>query len=330
MYDKVNTPVFNGALRDQLQAFLAEKRNFGCKYDRTGDLMRQFDKFSMDYDCSDGLSKELALAWAERLPYQSRATQESKITIIRQFAIFMQRNGYNACILPKCNSTEFYRHKPYVFTVDEMNRIFAAADAIKSRPETPHRHLTFPLLFRVLYCCGLRVSEALKLKIKDVDLQSGVFEITDGKGNRDRLVPMDDELKLRCLNYWSLIQNHLSPDGYFFPSPRGGRYNASSVYGVFRELLVKSNISHGGRGKGPRVHDVRHTFAVHSFRRFISAGRDPMEILPVLAAYLGHKSYTGTVHYLHLVAEMFPEITSAVEEMYGDFIPVGGGIDETN
>lgn len=330
MYDKVNTPEFNGGLAIQLQAFLSEKRGLGYKYERTGYLLKQFDKFSMDYDCSDGLTKELALAWAERLPYQSRSTQESKITIIRQFAIFMQRNGYNACVLPKCNSTEFYRHKPCVYTTGEISRIFTAADSMESRPETPHRHLIFPLLFRVLYCCGLRISEALKLKVNDVNLESGVLEITDGKGNRDRLVPMDDELKRHCVDYYSLMRNNLSSDGYFFPSPRGGRYNHNSVYGVFRGLLIKSNISHGGRGKGPRVHDIRHTFAVHSFRRFISAGRDPMEILPVLAAYLGHKTYAGTSHYLHLIAEMFPEITSAVEEMYGDFIPAGGGIDETN
>ena len=330
MYDKVSIPVFNGEFCVQLQGFLIEKRNLGCKYERTDNLLKQFDKFSMNYDCSEGLTKELALAWAERLPYQSRSTQEKKITIIRQFAIFMQRNGYNACVLPKCNSTEFYRHKPYIFTVEEMNRIFVAADAIKSRPETPHRHLIFPLLFRILYCCGLRVSEALKLKVKDIDLQTGILEITDGKGQRDRIIPMDDDLRVRCCNYYSLMQKFLSPDDYFFSSPRGGRYNANSVYGVFRKLLVKSNISHGGRGKGPRVHDIRHTFAVHSFRSFISAERDPMEILPVLAAYLGHKSYTGTVHYLHLVAEMFPEITSSVEEMYGDFIPRGGVTDEAN
>jgi len=330
MYDRVNVPIFNGVFSEQLQAFLAEKRSLGYKYERISHLLQQFDKFSADYDCSGGLTKELALAWAERLPHQSRATQESRIAFLRQFAVFMQRGGYDACILPKCNSTEFYRHKPYIFTVEEMARILAAADEIKPRPESPCRHLVFPLLFRILYCCGLRVSEALKLKNRDVDLHSGVLEITDGKGNRDRLVPVDGDLRMRCINYRPQIQGHLSPDSYFFPSPRGGRYDRRSVYVIFRELLIKSNISHGGRGKGPRVHDVRHTFVVHSFRRFIAAGRDPMEVLPVMAAYLGHKSYTGTVHYLHLVAEMFPEITGAVEEMYGDIIPTGGAAYETD
>ena len=115
---------------------------------------------------------------------------------------------------------------------------------------------------------------------------------------------------------------------WLFPSMDGQHYKSSTFYWIFRELLFLSNISHGGRGKGPRVHDLRHTFAVHCFEKLIKAGMEPMQILPVLAAYLGHKNYKATCLYLHLTAEIFPDIIEKTELKYGELIPnVGGEFD---
>ena len=326
MYDKLRPLEFQGAFKDHLKAFVEQKRGIGLKYgNKTVQMLNRFDKFSMNYDCSAGLSKEMALAWTERPSYQARATQENRISLIRQFAIFLQRNEISACVLPVCNSSEFYRTKPYIFTECEVGQIFAAADAFPFRKESPLRHLIMPLIFRMLYCCGLRISEALKLRVADVNLEQGILEVLDAKGQRDRIVPIDEQLRIRCAEYFQLVHGSPTPGGYFFPSPYGGYYDESTVYHAFRQVLAKCRISHGGRGKGPRLHDLRHTFAVHSFRKFIAAGRDPMEILPVLAAYLGHKTYAGTIHYLHLVPEVFPEITGSVEKLYGCLIPTLGG-----
>lgn len=332
MYDKLLPLEFHGVFKEHLKLFILEKRGLGLKYGNSIVFnLKHFDRFSMDYDCSSGLTKELAMAWTERLPYQARVTQEHKISLIRQFALYLRRNGVAACVLPICNSTEFYRTKPYVFTKDEINRIFSAADQIPRRNESPNRYLIMPLVFRVLYCCGLRISEALKLQIKDVDLTRGTLDILDAKGNRDRIVPIDEQLRLRCAKYYEQVHKNPAPTDYFFPSSYGGYYDQSTVYRAFRQVLAKCGISHGGRRKGPRIHDLRHTFSVHSFRKFMDGGRDPMEILPILAAYLGHKTYAGTTHYLHLVSEVFPEITGAVEKMYGSLIPaLGGDADETD
>jgi integrase len=335
MYDKLRPLEFHGAFKEHLKAFVLEKRGLGLKYGNSFVFnLQHFDRFSMDYDCAAGLSKELALAWTKRLSYHVRSTQESRISLMRQFAIYLRRNNVPACVLPICNSTEFYRTKPHVFTEHEISRIFAAADTFMYRKETPNRHLIMPLVFRVLYCCGLRISEALKLRNCDVDLERGMFEIVDAKGERDRIIPINEQLRVRCVDYYEKVHTNPMPTNYFFPSPYGGYYDQSTVYRAFRQALAKCGISHGGRKKGPRVHDLRHTFSVHSFRRFIADGRDPMEILPILAAYLGHKTYAGTTHYLHLVSEVFPEITDAVEKIYGSFIPVpvvtGGEAHETN
>lgn len=326
MHDKQLPLEFCGVFKEHLGSFVLEKRGLGLKYGKSIVLnLKSFDRFSMNYDCSSGLTKELAMAWTERLSYQARVTQEHKISLIRQFALYLQRNGVAACVLPICHSTEFYRTKPYIFTKDEIDRIFSVADEIPCRNESPNRHLIMPLVFRVLYCCGLRISEALTLQIKDVDLARGTLDILDAKGNRDRIVPIDEQLRLRCMNYYDQVHKNPAPEDYFFPSPYGGYYDQSTVYKAFRQVLAKCGISHGGRRKGPRIHDLRHTFSVHSFRRFMDGGRDPLEILPILATYLGHKTYAGTTHYLHLVSEVFPEITEKVEEIYGNLIPAPGG-----
>lgn len=97
-----------------------------------------------------------------------------------------------------------------------------------------------------------------------------------------------------------------------------------------RKFLWKAGISHGGRGKGPRVHDFRHTMAVHCLRRWVMEGKNLQSYLPVLQAYLGHVSLSDTAYYLHLTADLFPNITEQVENVLGDIIPKVGGYDENH
>ena len=111
------------------------------------------------------------------------------------------------------------------------------------------------------------------------------------------------------------------PEAFFFPSPHGGALSLRTVYFLFRTLLLQCGIPHAGRGKGPRVHDLRHGFAVHTLLRWYQEGADLEAKLPLLATYLGHRSLAGTQRYLHLTAELFPEITVRSNAAFGDVIP---------
>jgi len=111
------------------------------------------------------------------------------------------------------------------------------------------------------------------------------------------------------------------PDAFFFPSSHGGPLSLATVYWLYRELLLRCGIAHAGRGKGPRVHDLRHTMAVHSLLRWYRQGANLDAKLPVLATYLGHQSLVGTQRYLHLTAELFPEVTVRANAAFGDVIP---------
>jgi len=105
------------------------------------------------------------------------------------------------------------------------------------------------------------------------------------------------------------------------PDPSGGPFSLRTVYTVFRKLLLHCGIPHAGRGKGPRIHDYRHLFAIHTLRRWYRGGEDLDAKLPLLATYLGHQNLSGTQRYLHLTAELFPEITARADAAFGDVIP---------
>ena len=116
------------------------------------------------------------------------------------------------------------------------------------------------------------------------------------------------------IDAWDLLKPYLS--------------NRSKIYDNFRELLFACNIPH--TGNGPRVHDFRHTFAVHTLEKQLSDGYDPMVIVPRLAAYLGHKSYRETCWYIHLTVASFPELSQKLDRAFVGIIPVGGETDEEN
>jgi integrase len=116
---------------------------------------------------------------------------------------------------------------------------------------------------------------------------------------------------------------HKSPelDSLFFPAPDGGVYSHGTIYYKYREVLKNAGISYGGRKNGPRIHDFRHTFAVHCLRKWMSDGTDLENALQYLSVYMGHVNAAGTHTYLRLTAELFPDITSKVEAFAGNVVP---------
>jgi integrase len=168
-----------------------------------------------------------------------------------------------------------------------------------------------------LYCCGLRVNEALSLTIEDIDFENDVLIIKDAKFDKSRYVPMSEEISMILKKY---IANNVH-EPFLFPSTDYGKYHEKTVYGVFREVIFAIGIPHGGRGKGPRVHDFRHTFAVHCLQKWISSGHPLNNALPRLSTYLGHNDIVATEKYLRMTAEVYPEIAKKLSAEYGHLIP---------
>jgi integrase len=182
----------------------------------------------------------------------------------------------------------------------------------------------------MIYTCGLRVSEARLLKVADVDLDNGILTINHSKKDKSRLVPMSDSLTKSCREY--ALKVHPFPDekAYFFPAVDEKPMTITNVYHNFRRFLWHAGISHGGRGKGPRVHDFRHVYACHCLKGWVEQGKDLSVYLPILKTYLGHDSFDETAYYLRMTADVFPDITIRLEGKYPNLIPeLEGDTDET-
>jgi len=317
---------YQSPLQTFIEGMIREKRSLGYKYDSSPRILYKFDQFCLKYGCVDAvITKPLVDAWIQKTPNESPATRQNRASVLRQLALYMIRLGIRAYVLPKNALPKAPAYVPYIFSDKQITALFQQVDACHYCAEVPLRHHIMPLLLRLLYGCGLRVSEALNLRVQDVDLHAGILTVIDGKFNKDRLVPMSSENTQRCCGYIKKVHLFSGSGDYFFPAPGGRAVTKGNVYKNFRRFLWQARISHGGWGKGPRLHDLRHTFAVHCLRQWVFQGKDLAAYLPILKAYLGHHSFRDTSRYLRLTAELYPDITAKIEHAFGNIIPSTGG-----
>lgn len=326
---KEHTPIFTGPIAVQLAGFLDEKRALGYKYTNESWRLLQIDELSKKVNNDpNSLSQELVDAWWKRTPFEGDKTWYSRICIMKQLSNYFAARDM-PCALPNV-ALESFRIKstfiPYIFTHNEVRRIFQAADAIVPPAYRPNRGKVVSLLFRMLYSCGLRVGEALNLTFQDVDMEQNVIIVKEGKGKVDRYVPMSEELSKRCRLYADDLVPAPSETDFFFSAPDGGKYSHTAVSQMWSEILRKANIPK--TDNGPRIHDLRHTFCVHCLKRWVDNGENVNSLLPVLSSYLGHVHLSSVNRYLRLTADVFPNITKTVEKYLGNIVPDGGNVYE--
>jgi integrase len=305
-----------------LEKFLQEKHTCGYDYHEPTRILRHLDNFLVQEGLTTyELPSSIVRKWLAKKAHESARTHRQRITVTRQFSRFLLRLGYPAYVpdstLAVRNPSTFV---PRMLTDEELRKFFQAVDSLEPTARSPLRHLIMPEVFRLLFGCGFRVREVLKLRVRDVDLQQGIITVRQGKFRKDRLVPPALSLVNRLRKYAAHFENH-PPDAIFFPGPGGRPYSLRTIYGLFRQLLLQCGIPRAGRGKGPRIHDARHLFAVRALRRWYRDGEDLDAKLPLLATYLGHQHLSGTQYYLHFTAELFPEITARADAAFGDVIP---------
>lgn len=318
----MNKYVYYGPFKTYIKDFIELKQAIGYKYFSEAGHLKRFDTFTLDkYPSSKVLTKQIVMDWCTKKSYEKQENLCSRASIMRQFAMYIDNLEDNAYIIPKNCFRSGERYIPHIYTDNELKEFFKETDKCTYCSKFPYRHIIMPILFRLIYSCGLRVSEARLLKVKDVDLNTGILTINHSKKDNSRLVPMTDELTKKCQIYSKQVHLYSDVEHYYFPMIDDKPMTISNVYKNFRKFLWKANISHGGRGLGPRIHDFRHTFAVHCLKKWSIEGNDLMTYLPILRVYLGHDSFEETAYYLRLTADVFPEITLKLETMYADLIP---------
>ena len=318
---------FYGPLHEVIEKYIAEKRGIGLQYNSESKRLANFDHFTSSYGCPiNTLSKAVIEAWISKRDNECASTQRLRIILMRQFGFFMQRCGYDTYVLPALPVKKTLgSFTPYIFSDAEVEKIFTQADCWKVTPQSPYGYVVIPVLIRVLFCCGLRISEVRFLKVGNVDLGNGVLTIYGTKFDKDRLVPMSPSITELCRSYSEKMHRLSNDEDVYFPNARRTSYGMTTLYDVFRTLLWNAGISHGGKGKGPRIHDIRHTYAVRCLRRWVQNGSEISSALPYLSAYLGHVGLKESQRYLRLTADLFPEINNALNKTFGEIIPSIGG-----
>lgn len=323
----MNNKSFWSVFALHISNFIGLKRSLGYKYKEEERMLYTFDRFILDQGyTSPGLTKEISDKWAERNHNEAELTIYSKVKVVKQFAEYLRDMGVKTYVphLPKYPDSTFI---PYIYSHEEINAMFRACDSLRMKCRSVYSCLLImPCLLRMLYGTGIRISEALSLKNKDVNIIGECLMLKDTKNGKDRLVPISASLAVVCQDYLehrdSLPIIGLGIENQpFFISLNGGACRPGAVYRWFRKVLIVAGIPFTGNRKGPRVHDIRHSFACHSFVKLSDEGLDLYCSWPYLSTYLGHQSLESTEQYIRLTSQMYPELLKDTDGLYVEVLP---------
>jgi integrase len=313
-----------GIYAPYIKELIELKRGLGFKYETEETIYSIFDRFTIQKsEKVVGITKELAEGWCKINANESGSYRKHRMICLSQLSSYLCKIGIQSYIpqIPVFKPT----FTPYIFSHNEINAIFCAADQLRAKKKHKKTILfPIPVLMRFLYATGARISEALSLKDNDINLEDNFFILRDCKNGKERMLPISQTLTTVCKEYIAYrdkLPIYREKNGYFFISCNGSVIKTDAVYRKFRAVLKEAGINFIGEHRGPRIHDLRHTFSVHSLAMMASSGMDMYCSLPILSGYLGHQSLESTNCYVRLTAEMYPELMKDVDRIYLDVFP---------
>lgn len=317
------TIVYKGIYASLLHEFVDFKRHCGFKYNTEEKIFLLFDRLTIDRkEVKPVISSDLADKWSIKRDNESDAYRYKRCIALNQFSLHLNRMGVESSMAyapkPKKNFT------PYIYTGKELDAILDACDnLVCGFIKRDSLYMAMPALVRLLSATGVRIGEALGLKIKDMNLTYNYLIIRDSKNGKERMLPFAESLAVVLKQYASHRDrvNATSENDCFFTSVRGRKCSSEQIYKVFRKVLDKAGIPFKGGHYGPRVHDLRHTFAVRALESMADNGMDIYCSLPVLSTYLGHQSLEATNQYVRLTAEQHPGMVHNLEDIFINVFP---------
>lgn len=193
------------------------------------------------------------------------------------------------------------RTMPYIFTDDELRRVFAESDKEPYCKTNPCRHLIIPVIYRLIYFCGLRPNEGRELKRSDFCYEDKTLYIRKNKSHRERLIPVSAGVADMCQQYLEKSRAAFPNTEYMSPSPTGEPYQKRWLADTFRRLWDASKLA--GNSTKVRVYLLRHRYATAMFMKRLDEKTDLNAMLPYLSAYMGHSNFSDTAYYIHLMPE---------------------------
>ena len=303
-------------LTEAINNYLALRRNLGFKLIQVEQLLHHFATFMEQQDAAY-ITTELALQWAVEPQHTHPAYWAKRLRAVRGFARHHRATDPRTeTPAPGLLPYRPARAKPYLYSEDDIQRLMTAARALP--PRNGLRGWTYACLLGLLAVTGLRISEALALKRDDVDLNEGLLTIRQAKFAKSRLVPLHASTQAVLRTYgqrrdaYPACRHSL----YFLVFETGIALNASTVRGVFRELSRQIGLRGPADRHGPRLHDLRHRFAVEVLLRGYQSGKDIERRLPALSTFLGHTCVSDTYWYLSACPELMGHAVRRLENRW--------------
>jgi integrase len=321
----MNNPDYISIYGFHMNQFVKMKRFLGYKYVSQSKKLLVIDKAAFKRgETSVGISKEFAEELRMKRPNESYINTYDRVCLLIQFSSFLSDLGIPSYI-PKLPPYPQQNFVPYIFSEQEMNALFKSCDELRLKTTFLSTSLfCFPALVRFLYGTGLRISEALALRDDDVNTDERYLRVKDSKNEKERIITISDSLSEVLKDY--VKHRDLLPlvkkSDYFFIKSDGMPVKCMvSVRDWFIKSLEKAGINHVGKHHGPRIHDLRHTFARHSLANMAESGIDLYTSLPILSTYLGHQSLASTNHYVRLAFAIYPELIKEADIFLLDVFP---------
>ena len=301
-------------LRSALERYLSMRKGLGYKYAQQTRRLSAFVSF-VEKRRATTITTKLAMEWAT-LPPDRHASWALRLTDVRGFARHVANLDPKTEVPPVGLLPGLQRAKPYVYSDAEVEALLAAALTLP--PEAGLRRWTYHHLFGLLSVTGMRVSEAMALERDDADLEAGVLTVRLTKFGKSRLLPLHPTTCAALRSYAKRRDAHLGSrcGPHFFVEEGGGRLLHHHVHRIFWRLSREIGLRGPDDRTGPRVHDLRHRFAIRTLLDWYREGKDIEQCLPVLSTYLGHACVRDTYWYLSACPELMQEAARRLERRW--------------
>lgn len=305
---------FCSVLAPYMKSLVALKESAGYSVLRSKWILKEIDDFAN----AEGLMEPIITGdffkkWRATRNADCDRTIYAKFSVWHQLTTLMCRQGC-ICYIPKMPRQPKNDFTPYIFTEEQMKAIFKAADEYRLYDIRMGTALMpMPAILRTLYATGMRVSEVLSIRNSDVHLEDQYIHLRKTKNGSERIVPVGESLKEVLSQYIAYrdrmpLSGTSKPGALLFVKSDGTSLKEGAVYNHFRRLLDICGIPHFGNHHGPRVHDLRHTNAIHALVQMGRAGMDLYTSMPILSTSLGHHSLFATEQYVRLTCAMYPDL----------------------
>jgi site-specific recombinase XerD len=313
-------------LAGQIQNFINLRRLSGTDYHSQAQLLGYFDRFLVEeHLVEQRITRKIVDRYLESLSHLAPRSRSNRFCVVKQLCQYLARNdplGYVPDPLRTISSRG--AHQPYIYSNSELQALMAAASRLP--PENSLRPHTYCNLLGLLYSTGIRIGEASALNLEHLHSEEHLLYIAKGKFRKARWVPLSDSTCQALQQYRRkrLPMSPRSPASPFFINQRSCRLHHCTVNQTFRHLLRQCNIHHS-KHTGPRIHDIRHTFAVHRLLAWYRDGQDVNARLPWLATYMGHVDIHSTQVYLQPTAELIEQVDRRFHTYYLYQVKNNGG-----